>query len=118
MKLKLYYNINTETHLKNSKKTELFNIVHGVFSDKNLKNKIGVISFHSYHVSDGDNYETILQSNYTNIILDNGARISYNYIRDGLKKIKTKSTYTNTKLNKITRKYINRNLREIKLECN
>ena len=73
----LYYNVSTETHLKNSKYTELFDIVHNVFSDKNLKNKIGTITFHSYHISNCDNHKTILQSNYTNIILDNGQKISY-----------------------------------------
>lgn len=114
--MKLYYYIDDITFFLNSTKTCIFVNSYNVYSDHELKHKIGMISFNSNNLSNPNNINKIKQNCQVSLVLDNGININYDYVRDGLKEICSSPTYSNYDVKKCKRTYINKNLRKLKLK--
>lgn len=111
--MKLYYTINDETFINNSLKKNNFKTEYFLYSDKNLSKKVGTIIFNSDNLENQNNLLAIKQSCYVTIILNDNTNVMYNYVRNGLDKIKTKPTYSNSNIKNIKRYYITNNLRKL-----
>ena len=111
--MKLYYYINDDIFKINSLKKNYFKSEFLLYKDKNLTEKAGIIVFNSVNIQNPNDFEKIKQSCNVNIVLNNGHNIMYNYVRNGLEKIKTETTYSNSNVKKIKRVYITRNLRKL-----
>lgn len=114
--MKLYYSIDKEIYKENSSNNKLFESRHVVYFDKDLKKKAGEICFLFNNIKNSNDKKNIIQGNIVDLILLDGTVIRYTYIRKGYDKIKNKCAFSNNpNIKKVSRKYINDNMRQLKL---
>ena len=100
--MKLYY---TKKEFEVLSNVNNVNIVLSakVYLDKKLKKECGTITFNSTIINNYGDNNNIQFFTQVSVILYNGIKFSFNYIRINLNDVTSKPTYSNIKIKKITR---------------
>ena len=109
-----YYEI-SDSELKSNSSKDTFTQQFDLYHDENLKCKVGKIIFFVVNINKNSDFYKCEQTCYTTILLKD-EKINYDYVRHGDDTINTIVTYSSDKKIKfVKRKYLNKNVRKIKL---